>query len=117
MKEVELHLTVNGEPMAVRAPADMSLLDLLRERLGLTGAKNGCSEGTCGACTVLLDGHPVRACRTKVQGLDGATITTIEGLSQDGNPHPLQLAFARQGAPQCGFCSPGHDPYGESSVG
>ena len=107
MKEVKLHLTVNGEPMAVRAPADISLLDLLRERLGLTGAKNGCSEGTCGACTVLLDGHPVRSCRTKVQGLDGASITTIEGLSREGNPHALQLAFARQGAPQCGFCTPG----------
>ncbi|HUS70584.1 MAG TPA: molybdopterin cofactor-binding domain-containing protein [Anaerolineae bacterium] len=107
MKEIELHLTVNGEPMAVRAPADMSLLNLLRERLGLTGAKNGCSEGTCGACTVLLDGHPVRSCRMKVQGLDGASITTIEGLSKDRKPHALQLAFARQGAPQCGFCTPG----------
>ncbi|HJX39625.1 MAG TPA: molybdopterin cofactor-binding domain-containing protein [Anaerolineae bacterium] len=106
MKEIELHLTVNGEPMAVRALADMSLLDLLRERLGLTGAKNGCSEGTCGACTVLLDGHPVRSCRTKVQGLDGASITTIEGLTEGGKPHPLQLAFARHGAPQCGFCTP-----------
>jgi len=106
VNEVELNLTVNGEPMAVRVPADLSLLDLLRARLGLTGAKNGCSEGTCGACTVLLDGHPVRSCRTKVQGLEGASITTIEGLSKDGKPHALQLAFVRQGAPQCGFCTP-----------
>jgi CO/xanthine dehydrogenase Mo-binding subunit/aerobic-type carbon monoxide dehydrogenase small subunit (CoxS/CutS family) len=106
VKDIELHLTLNEQPMAVRAPADMSLLELLRERLGLTGAKNGCSEGTCGACTVLLDGLPVRSCRTKVQGLDGASITTIEGLSKDGRPHALQLAFARHGAPQCGFCTP-----------
>jgi CO/xanthine dehydrogenase Mo-binding subunit/aerobic-type carbon monoxide dehydrogenase small subunit (CoxS/CutS family) len=106
VKEIELFLTVNGEHMAGSAPADMSLLDLLRETLGLTGAKNGCAEGTCGACTVLLDGRPVRSCRTKLQGLDGATITTIEGLSKNGSPHPLQLAFARHGAPQCGFCTP-----------
>jgi aldehyde oxidoreductase len=101
-----LHLTVNGEHMAVSAPGDMSLLVLLRERLGLTGAKNGCSEGTCGACTVLVDGHAVRSCRTKVRDLDGAAITTIEGLSEGGKPHALQLAFARHGAPQCGFCTP-----------
>lgn len=107
MSEIELHLTINGEHQAVRAPADMSLLDLLRQRLRLMGAKNGCSEGTCGACTVLLDGRPVRSCRTKVQGLDGASVTTIEGLSKDGKPHALQLAFARQGAPQCGFCTAG----------
>ncbi len=106
MKSIELNLTVNGEPLVVQAPPDLSLLDLLRERLGLTGAKNGCSEGTCGACTVLLDGRPVRSCRTKVQGLDGSSITTIEGLCEDSAPHPLQLAFARHGAPQCGFCTP-----------
>jgi len=106
VSDTELNLTVNGQSMVVRVPPDMSLLDFLRERLGLTGAKNGCSEGTCGACTVLVDGRPVRSCRTKMQGLGGASITTIEGLSQDGTPHPLQLAFARQGAPQCGFCTP-----------
>jgi CO/xanthine dehydrogenase Mo-binding subunit/aerobic-type carbon monoxide dehydrogenase small subunit (CoxS/CutS family) len=107
MQEIELNLTVNGDSLVVYAPPEMSLLDFLREKLGLTGAKNGCSEGTCGACTVLVDGQPVRSCRTKVQGLDGSYITTIEGLSKDGKPHPLQTAFARQGAPQCGFCTPG----------
>lgn len=107
MHEMKLNLTVNGEALAVHAPPEMTLLDFLRNRLGLTGAKNGCSEGTCGACTVLVDGRPVRSCRKKMQGLDGSSVTTIEGLSRDGTPHPLQEAFARQGAPQCGFCTPG----------
>jgi aldehyde oxidoreductase len=106
MHEIELNLTVNGETLAVQAPAGMTLLDFLRNRLGLTGAKNGCSEGTCGACTVLLDGRPVRSCRQKMESLDGRSVITIEGLSKDGSPHPLQEAFARQGAPQCGFCTP-----------
>lgn len=107
MHEMKLNLTVNGEALAVHAPPEMTLLDFLRKRLGLTGAKNGCSEGTCGACTVLVDGRPVRSCRKKMQGLDGSSVTTIEGLSRDGIPHRLQEAFARQGAPQCGFCTPG----------
>jgi aldehyde oxidoreductase len=106
MEEISLNLIVNGESVVVHVPPDMSLLELLRTRLRLTGAKNGCNEGTCGTCTVLVDGHPERSCRLKAQGLDGASITTIEGLSEDGKPHPLQLAFARQGAPQCGFCTP-----------
>jgi aldehyde oxidoreductase len=107
MQEKKLNLTVNGEAMVVEAPPHMTLLDFLRNRLGLTGAKNGCSEGTCGACTVLVDGRPVRSCRKKMEGLDGSSVTTVEGLSSDGTPHPLQEAFARQGAPQCGFCTPG----------
>jgi aldehyde oxidoreductase len=107
MQDIELNLTVNEEAMVVQVPPDMTLLDFLRKRLGLTGAKNGCSEGTCGACTVLVDGRPVRSCRKKMEGLDGSSVTTIEGLSKDGKPHPLQEAFARQGAPQCGFCTPG----------
>jgi aldehyde oxidoreductase len=107
MQDIELNLTVNEEAMVVQVPPDMTLLDFLRNRLGLTGAKNGCSEGTCGACTVLVDGRPVRSCRKKMKGLDGSSVTTIEGLSKGGKPHPLQEAFARQGAPQCGFCTPG----------
>jgi aldehyde oxidoreductase len=106
MREIELSLTVNEKPMVVSVPPEMTLLDFLRTRLGLTGAKNGCSEGTCGACTVLVDGKPVRSCRKKMETLGGTSVTTIEGLSQDGEPHPLQEAFARQGAPQCGFCTP-----------
>jgi CO/xanthine dehydrogenase Mo-binding subunit/aerobic-type carbon monoxide dehydrogenase small subunit (CoxS/CutS family) len=107
VEQVKLNLTVNGEAMVVQVPPDLTLLGFLRETLGLTGAKNGCSEGTCGACTVLVDGRPVRSCRKKMEGLQGASITTIEGLPRDGKPHPLQEAFARQGAPQCGFCTPG----------
>jgi CO/xanthine dehydrogenase Mo-binding subunit/aerobic-type carbon monoxide dehydrogenase small subunit (CoxS/CutS family) len=107
VEEIKLNITVNGEAMVAEVPPDLTLLGFLRETLGLTGAKNGCSEGTCGACTVLVDGRPVRSCRKKMEELQGASITTIEGLSRDGKPHPLQEAFARQGAPQCGFCTPG----------
>lgn len=106
MDDIDLSLTVNGESMVVRVPRDSSLLAFLRKELGLTGAKNGCSEGTCGACTVLIDGQPERSCRKKMESLDGRSITTIEDLTTDGIPHPLQVAFARQGAPQCGFCTP-----------
>jgi aldehyde oxidoreductase len=106
MREIEIALTVNGEAMVVQVAPDTTLLDFLRKDLGLTGAKNGCSEGTCGACTVLVDGRPVRSCRKKMESLDGSSVATIEGLSKDGKPHPLQEAFARQGAPQCGFCTP-----------
>ncbi len=107
MDEIELSLTVNRESMVVQVPPDMTLLIFLRNRLGLNGAKNGCSEGTCGACTVLVDGKPERSCRKTMGTLDGASITTVEELTIDGKPHPLQEAFARHGAPQCGFCTPG----------
>ncbi len=107
MREIEITLTVNGEAMVVQVAPDMTLLDFLRKELGLTGAKNGCSEGTCGACTVLVDGQPVRSCRKEMESVRGSSVTTIEGLSKGGKPHPLQEAFARQGAPQCGFCTPG----------
>ena len=90
MHEIELNLTVNGEPVLERVPPDMTLLTFLRDRLGLTGAKNGCSEGTCGACTVLVDGRPVRSCREKVEGLRGTVITTIEGLSRMEVPIPYR---------------------------
>jgi len=107
MDQLHLGITVNGESMVVGVPPDMTLLTFLRERLGLTGAKKGCLEGTCGACTVLVDGQAVRSCRKKMEHLDGSSVTTIEGLAKDGHPHPLQEAFAREGAPQCGFCTPG----------
>ena len=106
MAEVEVSFTVNGDPLTVQVASNLSLLAFLREKLGLTGARNGCSEGTCGACTVLVDGHPERSCRSQMKDMDGKSITTIEALSADGKPHPLQEAFARHGAPQCGFCTP-----------
>ena len=102
-------LTVNGEPRAVRVDNRMSVLDLLRERLGLTGSKNGCDHGECGACTVLLDGRRVNACLLLAVASDGADVTTAEGLARhDGaGLHPLQEQFARHDAFQCGYCTPG----------
>jgi isoquinoline 1-oxidoreductase alpha subunit len=100
-------LLVNRERKAVDADADASLLSVLRERAELTGAKYGCGEGQCGACTVLLDGKPVRSCLTAVRAAIGKNITTIEGLEANGRLHPLQQAFLDMGALQCGYCTPG----------
>jgi len=102
-------ITVNGSVRAVAAAdADLSLLEYLRERLGLTGAKNGCGVGACGACTVVVDGQGRRSCKTKVADVLGKSVVTIEGLEQpDGSLHPLQQAFIDAGAVQCGFCTPG----------
>ena len=86
---------------------DGSLLTFLRQELGLMGTKNGCGEGHCGSCTVLVNGKARRACVTKIAQLDGARIETIEGLARDGRLHPLQAAFIKEGAIQCGFCTPG----------
>ena len=104
-KVTELH--VNGARVAVDADADASLLATLREGLGLTGAKIGCGEGECGACTVLAGGAPLRACVTPVGDVADVPILTIEGLEQDGRLHPLQQAFLDAGALQCGYCTPG----------
>jgi aerobic-type carbon monoxide dehydrogenase small subunit (CoxS/CutS family) len=101
----ELH--VNGIARRVNASADRSLLGVLRDDLDLTGAKYGCGEGQCGACTVLLDGEAVRSCITPLSKAAGKRITTIEGLEQDGRLHPLQEAFVETGAMQCGYCTPG----------
>jgi len=103
-----VRLSVNGR--ALEAPvADQALplLDWLREDLGLTAAKRGCAEGHCGTCTVLVDGKPVLACRQPLAELEGAQVLTLEGLSGPDSLHPLQLAFIREGAIQCGFCTPG----------
>jgi aerobic-type carbon monoxide dehydrogenase small subunit (CoxS/CutS family) len=102
-----LTLLVNGAERRVEAPSGETLLSVLRNRLQLTGAKYGCGEGECGACTVLLDGKPVRSCRTRVQSAVGKKITTIEGLEQNGNLHPVQEAFLSEEAFQCGYCTPG----------
>jgi xanthine dehydrogenase YagT iron-sulfur-binding subunit len=101
-------VTVNGQPRSVRLDNRMSLLDLLRERLGLTDSKKGCDHGQCGACTVLIDGRRANACLALAVACDGTDIRTVEGLADgDGGLHPLQRAFQRHDAFQCGYCTPG----------
>jgi xanthine dehydrogenase YagT iron-sulfur-binding subunit len=100
-------LRINGEEHALELDTRTSLLDLLREQLGLTGAKKGCDHGQCGACTVLIDGRRANACLALAVAHDGAEIVTIEGLAQDGALHPLQAAFVEHDALQCGYCTPG----------
>ncbi len=100
-------LQINGKAVPINAEPDRTLLSVLREDLQLTGAKYGCGEGECGACTVLLNGAPVRACVTTLARAAGARITTIEGLEQDGRLHPLQEAFLAAGAMQCAYCTSG----------
>ncbi|KQX63152.1 (2Fe-2S)-binding protein [Streptomyces sp. Root1310] len=100
-------LTVNGTRRTVTVDNRTSLLDLLREHLGLTGSKKGCNAGACGACTVLVDGQRHNACLTLAVRLEGAEVTTIEGLAEGDQLHPLQQAFIDQDAFQCGYCTPG----------
>ncbi|MFC8198860.1 (2Fe-2S)-binding protein [Streptomyces sp. NPDC060006] len=100
-------LTVNGTRRTVTVDNRTSLLDLLREHLGLTGSKKGCNAGACGACTVLVDGQRHNACLTLAVRLEGAEVTTIEGLADGDQLHPLQKAFIEQDAFQCGYCTPG----------
>ena len=100
-------LRVNGESCTVAAAPHHTLLEVLREELGLTGTKHGCELGECGACTVLVDGRPVLSCLTLPQQVETAEITTVEGLAAGANLHPIQTAFAEQGAAQCGYCTPG----------
>jgi nicotinate dehydrogenase subunit A len=102
-----LTLTVNGRRWEGDVPDDTSLLDLLRERVGLTGAKLGCGEGQCGSCTVLLDGRAVAACTAPAASAAQKTVVTVEGLSGNGLLHPVQQAFIDAQAFQCGFCTPG----------
>ena len=101
-------LTINGEPREIRLDDPrVTLLDLLRERLDLTGTKKGCDRGQCGACTVLVDGRRINACLALAISLDGADVLTIEGLSHGGALHPVQKAFIAHDGFQCGFCTPG----------
>ncbi len=100
-------LRINGAEVAVDAESERLLLGVLRDELGLTGAKYGCGEGRCGACTVLVDGEPVRSCITRLAAVAGKEITTVEGLDQGGKLHPLQEEFLKQGAMQCGYCTCG----------
>ena len=106
MKRI-LKLHVNGEEFEVLTEIHKTLLEVLREDLGLTGTKRGCDLGTCGACTVLIEGKPYLSCLTLAVDVQGKKIVTIEGLAQDGELHPLQKAFVEKGAIQCGFCTPG----------
>lgn len=100
-------LKINGVVHQVAVEPYWTLVDFLRERLGLTGTKKGCGTGNCGACTVLLEGKPVSSCLMLAIDARGKEITTIEGLAQDGQLHPLQDAFVKYGAFQCGYCTPG----------
>jgi aerobic carbon-monoxide dehydrogenase small subunit len=103
----ELTFVLNGEKTVLYVDPARILLDVLREDCGLTGTKEGCGEGDCGACTVLLNGSPVNSCLVLAGKVDGAEVTTIEGMSTSGRLHPLQEAFLSEGAIQCGFCTPG----------
>ena len=105
MEELELH--INGTRRRVVVDAERSLLSILHEDFDLTGAKYGCGEGQCGACTVLINGQPARSCRTLVGTVAGKQVRTVEGLAQNGQLHPLQDAFLEVGAMQCGYCIPG----------
>ena len=107
MKRYALTLTVNDEIHEITTLPNRTLLEVLRDDLQLTGAKEGCGEGACGSCTVLVDGQPVRSCLTLAVAMEGKKITTIEGLARHGNLHPIQAAFVEHHAIQCGFCSPG----------
>ncbi len=118
---VRIGLTVNGAERAAEAPAEVTLLDLLRDHLGLTGTKECCAEGECGACTVILDGRSVNSCLVLAAEVDGSTVTTVEGLAPGDALSPVQDAFLAAGAVQCGFCIPGmvvsaHDLLGRISV-
>lgn len=102
-----INVVVNGEEHEVVVKANELLVDLLRERLDLTGTKEGCGTGDCGSCTVLMDGKPVNSCLTLAVEANGKQILTIEGLARAGRLHPIQQSFIDEGAVQCGFCSPG----------
>jgi xanthine dehydrogenase YagT iron-sulfur-binding subunit len=103
----EINLRVNGTEHSVKIDTRVSLLDLLRERLGLTGSKKGCDHGQCGACTVLIDGRRANACLALAVAQDGAEVTTVEGLADGAGLNPLQAAFIARDAFQCGYCTPG----------
>lgn len=105
--ERELRLTVNGEVFQTSVDPRMTLVDLLRQKLALTGTHVGCEHGVCGACTILLDGQAVRSCLMLALQADGASLMTVEGLAEDGKLHPIQEAFMEQHGLQCGFCTPG----------
>lgn len=104
-----INFTLNGQPVSAEVEGGQTLLALLREQFELTGAKEGCGEGECGACTVIVDGRTLTSCIFPAMEVEGAEVTTVEGLAQPtGGLHPVQQAFVEQGAVQCGFCTPGN---------
>lgn len=103
----KIKFKINGKPTSLKVDKERSLLWVLRTDLGLTGTKFGCGEGLCGACTVHIDGDAVLSCQTTVGDVEGSAVTTIEGLAKNRKLHPLQKAFIKHDAPQCGFCTPG----------
>ena len=107
MQKVTITTTINDKSLALAIDANQTLLDLLRDELGLTGTKRGCEIGECGACTVLVDGQAVHACLVLATQIDGMQVVTVEGLQKDGKLHPLQESFWDHDAAHCGFCTPG----------
>jgi carbon-monoxide dehydrogenase small subunit len=107
MPLTEIFLTVNGEAQSIQAPPMKRLLDVLREDLHLTGTKEGCGEGECGSCSVLMNGDLVNSCLVPILQARGAAICTIEGMAQGDRPHPIQQCFLKLGGAQCGICTPG----------
>jgi aerobic-type carbon monoxide dehydrogenase small subunit (CoxS/CutS family) len=107
VERVDLTLTVNGEPTRLLVQVHKTLLEVLREDMGLTGTKHGCELGECGTCTVLIDSRPELSCLVLPIQIEGRAITTIEGMADGASLHPLQQAFAELGAAQCGYCTPG----------
>jgi carbon-monoxide dehydrogenase small subunit len=103
----EIHVTVNDEPEQVAVPANMTLMRMLREKLALTGTKNGCSAGECGACTIILNGEAVNSCMVLAVECNGADVLTVEGLAKEAALDPIQDAIIKHGGVQCGFCTPG----------
>ncbi len=107
MEKIHVTLTVNGDRIEADVPQFQTLLEMLRDTLELTGTKEGCGQGACGSCTVLLNGRPARSCILLAAEADGADVVTIEGLAEGERLHPLQESFMDKGAVQCGFCTPG----------
>lgn len=107
MEKRIISLIINGDPVDAVIKDNITLLDFLRDQMGLTGTKKGCEQGECGACTVQLDGIPVNSCSTLAAECDGHEVTTIEGVAKDGRLHPIQAQFIEKWALQCGYCTPG----------
>lgn len=103
----KISFVLNGKPVSIEIDGDRTLLWVLRTDIEMTGVKFGCGEGLCGACTVLVNGEAVQSCQTTISDVEGAEVTTIEGLEKDGKLHPIQKAFIQHDALQCGFCTPG----------